>query len=141
MVDLGDLTWNREHDLACPSNLIGPVDLYLTTHHGNQQSGPAALVHALKPRVAVMNNGTKKGGSPSAWRIVRDSPGLEDLWQLHVSAEGGRESNSAEQFVANLDETTAHSIKVSAKQDGSFTVTNSRTGTTKTYQARGGARR
>ena len=141
MVDLGDLTWNKEHDLACPSNLIGPVDLYLTTHHGNQQSGPAVLVHALKPRVAVMNNGTKKGGSPSAWRIVRDSPGLEDLWQLHASTEGGREANSADQFIANLDETTAHAIKVSAKQDGSFTVTNGRTSMTKTYQAQGGARR
>jgi competence protein ComEC len=141
MVDFGDLTWNKEHGLACPSNLIGPVDLYLTTHHGNQQSGPAVLVHALKPRVAVMNNGTTKGGSPSAWRIVRDSPGLVDLWQLHVSAEGGRESNAAEQFIANLDETTAHAIKVSAKQDGSFTVTNGRTSMTKTYQAPGGGRR
>jgi hypothetical protein len=141
MVDLGDLTWNKEHGLACPSNLIGPVDLYLTTHHGNEQSGPAALVHALKPRVAVMNNGTKKGGSPAAWRIVRDSPGLVDLWQLHVSAEGGHESNAAEPFIANLDETTAHAIKVSATQDGSFTVTNGRTSVTKTYPAPGGGRR
>jgi beta-lactamase superfamily II metal-dependent hydrolase len=141
MVDLGDLTWNKEHALACPSNLIGPVDLYLTTHHGAQNSGPAVLVHALKPRVAVMNNGAKKGGSPSAWRIVRDSPGLEDLWQLHTSVEGGRESNAADQFIANLDETTAHPIKVSAQQDGSFTVINGRTSTTKTYQAQGGVRR
>jgi beta-lactamase superfamily II metal-dependent hydrolase len=140
MVDLGDLTWNKEHALACPSSLIGPVDLYLTTHHGAQNSGPAALVHALKPRVAIMNNGAKKGGSPSAWRIVRDSPGLEDLWQLHTSVEGGRESNAAEQFIANLDETTAHAIKVSAKEDGSFTVTNGRNSTTKTYQAPGARR-
>jgi competence protein ComEC len=141
MVDLGDLTWNKEHALACPSNLIGPVDLYLTTHHGAENSGPAVLVHALKPRVAVMNNGAKKGGSPSAWRIVRGSPGLEDLWQLHTSVEGGRESNAADQFIANLDETTAHPIKVSAQQDGSFTVINGRTSTTKTYQAQGGVRR
>jgi competence protein ComEC len=99
------------------------------------------MTRSVKPRVAIMNNGTKKGGSPSAWRIVRDSPGLEDLWQLHTSAEGGREFNSAEQFVANVDETTAYPIKVSAKQDGSFTVTNARNSMTKTYQARGGGRR
>lgn len=141
MVDLGDLTWNKEHALACPSNLIGHVELYVTTHHGAENSGPAVLVHALKPRVAVMNNGAKKGGSPSAWRIVRDSPGIEDLWQLHTSVEGGRESNSADEFIANLDETTAHAIKVSATQDGSFTVTNGRTSMTKTYQAQPGARR
>lgn len=137
MLDLGDLTWNKEHDLACPSNLIGAVDLYLTTHHGNEQSGPPALVHALTPRVAVMNNGAKKGGSPAAWRIVRDSPGLLDFWQLHTVADAGRESNTADQLIANLDETTSHSIKVSAKQDGSFTVTNSRNSMTKTYPARG----
>jgi competence protein ComEC len=140
MLDLGDLTWNKEHGLACPSNLIGPVDLYVTTHHGNEQSGPAVLVHVLKPRVAVMNNGAKKGGSPSAWRIVRDSPGLLDLWQVHTAADGGRESNAAEPFIANLDETTAHSIKVSAKPDGSFTVTNSRNSVTKAYPARGARR-
>lgn len=139
MLNLGDLTWNKEHDLACPSNLIGAVDLYLTTHHGNQQSGPPALVHAVKPRVAIMNNGAKKGGAPAAWRIVRDSPGLEDFWQIHTAAEGGRESNTADQFIANLDETTSHLIKVSATKDGSFTVTNSRNNLTKTYQARGGA--
>lgn len=133
MLDLGDLTWNKEHELACPSNRIGTVDLYLTTHHGNQQSGPPALIHALKPRVAIMNNGVKKGGSPAAWRIVRESPGLQDLWQLHVSAEGGHDANAAEQFIANLDETTSHAISVSAQQDGRFTVTNGRTHMAKTY--------
>ena len=146
MLDLGDLTWNREHELACPSNRIGGVDLYLTTHHGNEQSGPPALIHALKPRVAIMNNGTKKGGAPAAWRIVRDSPGLQDLWQLHTAAAGGRDGNAAEQFIANLDETTSHSINVSARQDGSFTVTNSRNNLARSYApagstaAAGGAR-
>ena len=66
MLDLGDLTWNNEHDLVCPNNLLGMVDVYLTTHHGVDLSGPAVLVHAVQPRVAVMNNGPKKGGMPSA---------------------------------------------------------------------------
>src|SRR5204862_1710241 len=81
MIDLGDLTWNKEHDLVCPNNRLGTVDVYLTTHHGLDQSGAPVIVHALHPRVAVMNNGAKKGGSAPAWQVVRSSPGLEDLWQ------------------------------------------------------------
>jgi len=137
---LGDLTWNKEHDLVCPNNLLGSVDLYLTTHHGLNISGPKALVHALRPRVAVMNNGPTKGGAPEAWRIVRDSPGLEDFWQGHYSVKAGRDHNAPEQFIANLDETgatcAAHWIKVSARPDGSFVVTNGRNGFSKTYKPR-----
>jgi beta-lactamase superfamily II metal-dependent hydrolase len=136
MLDLGDLTWNKEHGLACPANKIGFIDLYLTTHHGNQSSGPAALIHALKPRVAVMNNGPKKGGQRPAWRIVRDSPGLEDFWQLHTAVEAGPDFNVPAPFIANLDETTANAIAVAARRDGSFTVTNTRNNLTKTYKAR-----
>jgi len=77
-IDLGDLTWNGELDLMCPTNRIGTVDLYLTSHHGLAKSGSAALVHALQPRVAVMNNGTRKGGEPDTFRVVYESPGLED---------------------------------------------------------------
>jgi competence protein ComEC len=134
LLDLGDLTWNKEHDLACPNNLLGTVSVYLTTHHGLDQSGAAVLVHAVRPRVAVMNNGARKGGNPSAWRIIKEAPGLEDLWQIHSSVEGGANSNVAEAFIANPDETTAHGIRISAQRDGSFTVTNDRNGHTKTYR-------
>jgi competence protein ComEC len=136
MLDLGDLTWNKEHDLVCPNNLVGAVDLYLTTHHGLDQSGPAVLVHAVAPRVAIMNNGAKKGGMASAWKIIRDSPGLEDLWQLHYAVDAGAAANAAEPYIANRDETTAHGIRVAAGRDGRFTVTNTRNGMSKTYQPR-----
>jgi beta-lactamase superfamily II metal-dependent hydrolase len=133
LLNLGDLTWNKEHGLACPRNLIGPVDVYLTTHHGLSSSGPAALVHAVRPRVAVMNNGATKGGSPEAWRIVRSSAGLEDFWQLHYASEAGPDHNVAEAFIANMDESTAHAIRITAYQDGSFVVTNTRNGQTRSY--------
>ena len=133
LIDLGDLTWNKEHGLACPDNLIGPVDVYLTTHHGLASSGPSVLVHALKPRVAIMNNGATKGGSPEAWRVVRSSPGLEDFWQLHYAADAGPEHNAAAPFVANQDETTAHAIRLTAYQDGRFVVTNDANRQSKTY--------
>ena len=127
MIDLGDLTWNKELDLVCPANLIGTVDVYLTTHHGTNASGPAAIVNALHPRVAIMNNGAKKGGNPSAWQVVKDSPGLEDLWQLHYSLEGGADHNVRDTSIANVDEACEGKyLKLSAQADGSFTVTNSR---------------
>jgi competence protein ComEC len=136
LLDLGDLTWNKEHGLACPTNLLGRVDVYLTTHHGTPSSGPAVLVHAVAPRVAVMNNGSKKGGSPEAWKTVRTSPGLEDFWQLHYAADAGPGHNVTEAFIANLDESTAHAIRLTAYQDGRFSVTNTRNGHTVAYQAR-----
>ena len=176
-IDLGDLMWSKEFDLMCPTNRIGTVDLYLTSHHGLAQSGGPVLVHALAPRVAVMNNGPRKGGHVEALQTLATSPGLEDLWQLHWSQFGGLEHNAPGAFIANLDdlETTvgvitalavppaqagagaqagarrggrggaaaaaaahspAHWIKVSARDDGSFTVTNSRNGFSKTYAAR-----
>ena len=136
MLDLGDLTWNKERDLMCPNNLVGPIDLYLTSHHGLDQSGSPALVHAIQARAAVMNNGAKKGGVPSAWQIVHDAPGLQDLWQIHYAVDGGPSHNSPEPFIANVDETTAFGIKISAGRDGSFTVTNARNGNTKRYAPR-----
>ena len=137
MIDLGDLTWNKEQELVCPNNLVGPVDVYLTTHHGMDMSGPATIVHALKPRVAIMNNGATKGGSVPAWQVVHDSPGLLDLWQLHIAVAGGKEHNVDEKFVANLDQAPDHPgnyIKLSAESNGTFTVTNGRNQFSKTYK-------
>jgi len=136
-INLGDLTWNKEMDLVCPQNKAGEVDVYLTTHHGMNMSGPATIVHALKPRAAIMNNGAKKGGSPEAWDIVRKSPGLEDIWQLHFAIAGGEAHNSPQPFLANLHERCEGNwIKLSAQTDGSFTVFNSRNRYQKTYPAR-----
>lgn len=184
-IDLGDLTWNGELDLMCPTNRIGTVDLYLTSHHGLDKSGSLALVQALRPRVVVMNNGTRKGGTPDAFAVLHETVGIEDLWQLHWSYNAGLDSAPA-RFIANVDEpatvatvlttppptpgappaaragepgrpggagapgagpgrggagaaaahTPAHLITVSALQDGSFTVTNTRNGFSKTYGPR-----
>ena len=137
MLNLGDLTWNQEHRLVCPNNLLGTFDLFHTTRHGDPNSGAPQLVHAIRARAAVMNNGERKGGAPEYWQIVRDAPGLEDLWQLHRSAAGGADRNSADPFLANVNETDhGHSLHMSVRTDGSFTITNSRTGFAKDYAAR-----
>lgn len=133
--DFGDLTWNKELALVCPKNLIGTADLYLVSHHGMNISNSPAFVNALHPKVAVMNNGARKGGSAEAWAVVRKSPGLEDLWQLHLAAGGARESNSEEQLIANPGAADqGHWIKADARADGTFTVTNGRNGFAKTYR-------
>lgn len=134
--DLADLTWNKELDLSCPQNAIGPVDLFLVSHHGDAQSNSPALVHALHPKVAIMNNGVKKGGSPVVWKTVRSSPGLVDLWQLHFAVAGGKETNSPDTFIANVDDPCEGKyIRVTVMPDGTFNVFNSRNKYVKTYKA------
>jgi competence protein ComEC len=158
-INLGDFTWNRELQLMCPTNPIGTVDLYLTSHHGLDQSGSPALVHGLQPRVAIMNNGTRKGGHVQTAETLESSFRLEDVWQLHWSYWDGVEHNAPGLRIANVDEPAqlaaivagseppagangnaahapAYYIKVSARTDGSFTVTNSRNKYSKTYRGR-----
>jgi competence protein ComEC len=162
-VHLGDLTKNKEFELMCPNNRLGTVDVLLGLHHGQASSNSEVLVHALHPRVAIMNNGTRKGGEPDVMKTVHSSPGLEDLWQLHFSTLSGQEYTVPGMFIANtVDDqqagmpiapapapqpgpgappAPAHNgmaywIKLSAQQDGSFTVTNARNGFSKTYKAR-----
>jgi beta-lactamase superfamily II metal-dependent hydrolase len=133
-LDLGDLTKIKEVELVCPDNPIGQVDLYLATHHGFNLSNSRAIVDAIHPRVAIMNNGAHKAGSPEAWQTIHDSPGLEDLWMLHTAEGSDAAHNSAEALIANpKGDGDGNYLKVIASADGSFSVTNSRTGKTKEY--------
>lgn len=135
-LDLGDLTWNKELELACPDNKIGPIDVYLTTHHGMDISNAPALVNAVRPRVAIMNNGPKKGGAPAAWQVIKAAPGLEDFWQVH-RAVAPNAQNVAEDHIANIDEKCQGlGLKVSADKDGSFKVENERNKLSKSYGKR-----
>jgi competence protein ComEC len=160
-IHLGDLTKNKEFELMCPNNRIGTVDVLLGLHHGVDTSNSEVLVHALRPRVAIMNNGTRTGGQPEVMKTLHASPGLESVWQMHFSQLSGQEYTVPGMFIANLiDEPlaampvgpiaapqpgpgappaplhngTAYWIKVSAQPDGSFTVTNGRNGFNKNYQ-------
>lgn len=137
VIDLGDLTWNKERELACPRNKLGTVDVYLSTHHGLDLSNCPAIVDALRPRVAIVNNGETKGGEPEALRTIRHSPGIEDVWQLHYSKNISKAENVPEPFIVNYGPDLPTSwIEVAAQADGQFTVTNSRNEKSKTYAAR-----
>ena len=136
IVDLGDLTWQKELDLVCPNNKIGRADLLVVSHHGLDLSNSPALVHALAPRVAIFDNASKKGAAPTAWDIVKSSPGLQDIWQLHFADEGGFEHNAPDPFIANVNEAdTGYYLKVTAHEDGTFEVYNPRNKLSKTYSA------
>ena len=146
-VIMGDLNWNREHALMCPDNRIGVVDLYLVSHHGSETSGSEALVHAIAPRAAVMNNGPRKGGAAQTFDILHAAPAPPDVWQNHYAIPAGA-GNAPAEFIANLEEGVeqpdgrtvhmgpAHWIRISARRNGSFTVTNSRNGFSRSYPPR-----
>jgi competence protein ComEC len=132
-LDVGDLTDAKEVALVCPDNPVGRVDLYLVANHGMTGANARAFVFVLHPQVAIMNNGAHKGDTPTAWQTVHDSPGLQALWQLHT-AENPGSKNSPEQLIANpAGDGDGAFIKVVASENGSFTLTNSRTGFTKEY--------
>jgi competence protein ComEC len=163
-VDLADLTANKEFDLMCPNNPIGAVDLFLVSHHGQPSSNFEVLAHAIESRVAIMNNGTGKGGQPEVMKVIHTVPGLEDLWQLHFSLLSGQEYTVPGLFIANVPDQpqpfvpvapmpqpqrhpgedrpqpahngTAYWIKIAAQQDAAFTVTNPRNGFSKFYKRR-----
>jgi beta-lactamase superfamily II metal-dependent hydrolase len=137
LLDLGDIPFVEEVALTCPVNKIGKIDLFIATHHGLFFSNSPALVHGVAPRVALMENGAKKGGSPAAWDTIHSSPGLEALYQLHWSEEGGASHNSPAEFLANLDGPDAGNyLKIAAYPGGDFYVWNSRTGKKDSYQKR-----
>jgi beta-lactamase superfamily II metal-dependent hydrolase len=138
-LDTGDLTWNIEHKLVCPQDMIGEVALYQVAHHGANSSNNLAMLRTIKPMVAIMNNGPRKGGHPDTVKALRESSKLKDLWQVHRNVTSGAENNAPEEFIANLDEQDdpAHMIRVSvdaAKR--TFTVTNDRNGKSKSYELR-----
>jgi competence protein ComEC len=161
---LGDLTRNMEFKLMCPNTTLPPVDVLLGMHHGQDSSNSPVMDHALRPRVGIMNNGTRKGGEPFTAMSIHSSPGFEDLWQIHFSLLSGQEYTTPGMFIANgIDEESAvmpvqpmkapapgavgvqpapvhngkaYWIKVSAREDGTFTVTNARNNFSKTYAPR-----
>ena len=134
-LDLGDLSGNTLGKIVCPRNLIGDVSVYLVAHHGNYDSNVPAVLSAVRPRIAILNNGVTKGGAPEAFSTLRRQPGLEDLWQMHASKHPGAD-NSVDALIANVEgESDGNGLKLTATEDGSFTVLNKRTGFVKTYSA------
>jgi beta-lactamase superfamily II metal-dependent hydrolase len=159
-LDLIDLDWEKEMELVCPVNKLGQVTVYQTSRHGSLDgAGAPAFLDAIKPQVVIVNNGPRKGlgqvdnnvksitppAKPVApyeknsYLRLAKIPGIKDIWQEHLSfLDRDPSHNTAENMIANLEETTdcqGHWIKASIEPDGKYSVTNSRNGFSKTYQA------
>ncbi len=141
-LDVGDLTWDKEMALACPVNKVGAVTMYQATHHGffGDRSGAPAHVFAMHPQVVVVNNGPRKGlGTAELYERMTKIPGIEGIWQGHLSLANDKEHNTSEDMIANLtptDQCQGHALTVTVESSGKFTVTNSRNGFSKTYMAK-----
>jgi beta-lactamase superfamily II metal-dependent hydrolase len=136
--DAGDLTWNVEHKLVCPRNLVGTVDVYQVTHHGMDTSNNPAIVQALQPRVAIINNGPRKGGAARTYAVLKGTREIEDIFQLHRNVQTTEKDNAPPAFVANDDENCQGAyIKLSVDPTGkTYTVTVPSKGTSRSYQTR-----
>jgi beta-lactamase superfamily II metal-dependent hydrolase len=134
--DAGDLTWNVEAQLVCPADRVGKVDLYQVTHHGLDQSNNVVVLKTLQPTVAVMNNGSRKGGSADVVKNLKALPSLQALYQVHRNVATTPEDNAAPELIANLDASpdAGHSIVAEVDRTAqSFTITNARTGESRKF--------
>ena len=137
MLDLADLEAYVTRNLVCPDNLIGTVDVYNVNVHAQIKGIAPELVDAVRARVMLIGNGSRKGGDPQSYPILRAAPALEDIWQAHFTVAGGANNNAPDDFIANVDPNVhGNWIEVSAESSGSFTVTNSRNHFSKTYKAK-----
>jgi beta-lactamase superfamily II metal-dependent hydrolase len=139
-LDVGDLTWDREMQLACPVNKIGEISLLQATHHGfsNGQSGAPALIWSLRPQAVVVNNGGRKGFSNGGYDVIAKIPDIEGIWQEHRGETNDDAHNTKEEMIANpaTDGDKGYWIKASVAPSGSFTITNSRNDFRQSYKAR-----
>jgi competence protein ComEC len=135
-LNVGDMPFNNELDMLCPNNKVGQIDVYQAGHGGERSRAVAAMA----PRIAVGPNGARKGAGPAAVNAYRSLPGFEDFWLMHFNVPAGQEGNPPSGLIANLDEhesgVEGHYLKLSALEDGSFMMFNSRTSATKRYAAR-----
>jgi len=137
ILDLGDLTYDKELLFMCPVNRLGHIDILVVSHHGLNASSSHALIDGIQPRVAIMNNAATKGGAPEVIDEVLKAPGLETLWQVHYSEKGAAEHNTAAQYIANPQgDDHGNYFVLTASPKGSFTIYNSGTKQTIAYAAK-----
>ena len=135
--DAGDLTWNVEKQLVCPTDRVGSVDLYQVTHHGLNNSSHPTLLKTLAPTVAIMNNGPKKGGSPETVKRLKALPSIQAAYQLHKNAATTAEQNTESELIANSEPAGGEFIHVTVKPDGSsYSVQVGVSGKPRTFQTK-----
>jgi competence protein ComEC len=117
---------------------VGAVDVYQVTHHGNDNSSNPALVAAIAPTVAVVNNGARKGGMKTVYKVLRDTPSVQDVFQVHRNVQTSAADNAPPELVANDAEAcTGEWIRLRvASSAKSYDVEVHGKGTKRTYAVR-----
>ncbi len=145
----GDLSWDKERELSCPNGKLGHVNLLIVTQHGSKISSNPASIADMRPDVALMGSGGKKGGDEEAIKTIKSSPGLMGFWQTHESF-AHPEWDGDKNMIANLNPPASavaaqakslfsappdqgHAIHAEITPDGKITMTNDRNGYSKTY--------
>jgi beta-lactamase superfamily II metal-dependent hydrolase len=118
LLDLADLTRDKEFDLMCPNNPLGTVDMFFASNHGSSNANSPFLVHAVQPRVAIAQNGSGKGASAEMFQSFYSSPGFQDVWLTHWANPGGAEWNPAGAFIANGVDAAAIAAALTAPPRG-----------------------
>ncbi len=136
--DGGDLTWNIENRLVCPNILVGPVDVYQVDHHGFEISNNPQLIRSLDPRVAVINDGPRKGGEAGTYARLKSLKEIEAIYQLHRNVRTTDKDNAPSGFIANDEEACqGNFIKLSVDPMGkTYTVTIPAKQISRTYRVR-----
>ncbi|WP_397569598.1 ComEC/Rec2 family competence protein [Schlesneria sp. T3-172] len=136
----GDLTWNTEAKLMTPNNPVGPIELFMATHHGLNVSNNPVMVLALDPRVCVTCNGPTKGADPETIATFKRIKSLQAMYQLHRNVRLAEKDQAPAENIANQVETakcTGNWIKASVAKDGtSYTIQVGPQGKPRTFETR-----
>ncbi|HYW69431.1 MAG TPA: MBL fold metallo-hydrolase [Pyrinomonadaceae bacterium] len=136
--DGGDLTWNVESRLACPKNLVGPVDVFQVDHHGTDSSNNPVLVRAIDPRVAIIDSGPRKGAETATFATLSKLGAIQGIYQLHRNLRTTDKDNTTAGYIANEEEACqGNFIKLSvASNSKSYSVSIPAKQITRQYRTR-----
>jgi hypothetical protein len=106
--------------------------------HGLDISKNPVLIDTVEPRVAVFNNGAKKGCNPAVMTALRRVLDVQAIYQLYRNLTVGAQENTEPDFFANADEKCqGEGIRLSVAADSkTYTLSVGERGKPKRHETR-----